>query len=485
MNSCFHIEIIRPNKLRRHIKNLSHLGTCERCEAKEAWICLTCFSQFCYGEQRHIRSHYDNTKHPLCMSLQNSTVCCMTCHLELTPESFPESHRNTVRKLLDNITQALDRRPIELSKPNLSSLTLRNFREVSSPANPQKCESSEHIGTAGLLNLGNTCFMNSVIQSLNCISPLYDYIQDLTVHSKNSLYSSLTRLFQQLRAHSQVAPRDFYSALLKRFPQFRGSEQQDAHEFLKVIIEFMIEETRELISNDKSGIQELFEGSLLSTYICKRCAAVTRNLEPFYDLSIEIPQGNQRSSLSIVSEATEEIECVQIQPEELPENYRDIECYEPKFAPSCSVSHLLGCLEHFFSYEELTDIKNLFECHHCQCRTFASRRFLIMKSPQILVIHLKRFYQKGLKFSKLNSDISFDLNLSLKKFISCPSECGDYSLFSVIEHIGTMNEGHYISYVNHSDSWYKCDDSDLTTLSEEDLKNVQAYMLLYIKDSTY
>lgn len=482
MNPCFHIEIIRPNKLRRQIKNLHHLGTCERCESKEAWICLSCYSQYCYGDQKHIRTHYEHTQHPLCMSIGNSTICCMTCHIELTPEIFPDSRRNAVQKLLELQMQALNRYPFELSKARPASFTVRSFREVMSPARPEPRRMVESEGTSGLQNLGNTCFMNSVIQSLNCINPLYDFILRFQLNNPNSLCSSLGKLFQQLRNRIKIAPREFYSGVLKKFPQFRGSEQQDAHEFLRVIIEAMIEETRGSLSMNKSAIQNLFDGSLLSTFICKECHAVTRTLEPILDLSIQIPQETSSDRLFDISEAPEEVEFSLIRPEELPEEYKEIECYEPKLSFSSSISTIQGCLEHFFSYEDLTDLKNLYACPKCRSRVFATRRYLVMKPPKILVIHLKRFYQTGLRFNKINSSIFFDSCLSLQRFLTCKSLQGDYRLFSVIQHIGSMREGHYISYIKTASSWLLCDDAEISRVSEEEVKNAQAYMLFYINE---
>jgi ubiquitin C-terminal hydrolase len=482
MNPCFHIEIVRPHKLRRQIKNLHHLGTCERCERKEAWICLSCYSLFCYGEQKHIRAHYEHTRHPLCMSIENSTICCMTCHIELTPEIFPDSRRSAVQNLLEHLMQALHRSPFELSKTRAASFTVRSFREGMSPARPEPRRMGESEGTSGLQNLGNTCFMNSVIQSLNCIEPLNDFVVRFQLNKPNSLCSSLGKLLQQLRNRSKIVPREFYSGVLKKFPQFRGSEQQDAHEFLRVIIEALIEETRGSIRMNKSDIQNLFEGSLLSTFICKECHAITRTLEPILDLSIQIPHEIAQDQLFDISEAPEEVELSRIRPEELPEEYQEIECYEPKFSSSSNISTIQGCLEHFFSYEDLTDLKNLYACPKCRSRVFATRRYLVMKPPKILVIHLKRFYQTGLRFNKINSSISFDSCLSLQKFLTCKSVQANYRLFSVIQHIGSMREGHYITYIKTAFSWLMCDDAEISRVSEEDVKNAQAYMLFYINE---
>lgn len=47
-----------------------------------------------------------------------------------------------------------------------------------------------------------------------------------------------------------------------------------------------------------------------------------------------------------------------------------------------------------------------------------------------------------------------------------PHDTGDfrYSLYAVINHVGTLDAGHYTAYVRHQkDIWVKCDDHIITT----------------------
>lgn len=55
-----------------------------------------------------------------------------------------------------------------------------------------------------------------------------------------------------------------------------------------------------------------------------------------------------------------------------------------------------------------------------------------------------------------------------------------YDVFAVVCHRGTFQGGHYVAYVRcENDQWYLCDDAYVAPVSEEVVKNCQAYMLFY------
>lgn len=45
-----------------------------------------------------------------------------------------------------------------------------------------------------------------------------------------------------------------------------------------------------------------------------------------------------------------------------------------------------------------------------------------------------------------------------------------YSLFAVVNHQGTLESGHYTSFIRqHKDQWFKCDDAIITKASIKDV----------------
>ncbi|XP_030665355.1 ubiquitin carboxyl-terminal hydrolase 45 isoform X6 [Nomascus leucogenys] len=85
--------------------------------------------------------------------------------------------------------------------------------------------------------------------------------------------------------------------------------------------------------------------------------------------------------------------------------------------------------------------------------TNARKQLLISTVPAVLILHLKRFHQAGLSVRKVNRHVDFPLVLDLAPF--CSATCknvsmGDkvlYGLYGIVEHSGSMREGHYTAYV--------------------------------------
>lgn len=59
-----------------------------------------------------------------------------------------------------------------------------------------------------------------------------------------------------------------------------------------------------------------------------------------------------------------------------------------------------------------------------------------------------------------------------------------YSLYAVVNHIGSFEGGHYYAYIRHTrDTWYKCDDHMITKASREEVLASPGYLLFYHKEA--
>ncbi len=56
-----------------------------------------------------------------------------------------------------------------------------------------------------------------------------------------------------------------------------------------------------------------------------------------------------------------------------------------------------------------------------------------------------------------------------------------YELFAVVEHIGTMDSGHYVSFIRKDGEWFRCDDAFVSHCSKEAVLSCNGYLLFYIK----
>jgi ubiquitin C-terminal hydrolase len=62
--------------------------------------------------------------------------------------------------------------------------------------------------------------------------------------------------------------------------------------------------------------------------------------------------------------------------------------------------------------------------------------------------------------------------------------CSLYDLHALIQHsgeLGNMDSGHYVCFVRHAGLWFKFDDALVCRVSEEEVGQRQAYLLMYTK----
>lgn len=103
----------------------------------------------------------------------------------------------------------------------------------------------------------------------------------------------------------------------------------------------------------------------------------------------------------------------------------------------------------------------------------------------MLICYVKRF-KYSYWASKLNTYVHFPINLELKSdFVTSEgmenkSEYGDYELFGVIQHSGSIGSGHYTSYCkNINGKWYEFSDESVRSVRIETVLSSQAYLLFY------
>ena len=103
---------------------------------------------------------------------------------------------------------------------------------------------------------------------------------------------------------------------------------------------------------------------------------------------------------------------------------------------------------------------------------------------------MKRFLQKSDGgFEKNDASIRIPLELNLDKFTLLKakktveeeeihsSQMHSYELYAMVEHSGTISEGHYIAYTKFGENWFVFDDIDFKKV--ENLMNTQPYILFY------
>lgn len=343
----------------------------------------------------------------------------------------------------------------------------------------------------GLQNLGNTCFMNSVIQCLAYVPQLVSYFcSDIFYNhinfkskdgSKGELAIEFGALLEKLNTHRYryIEPKSFREAVTKHIG-FAGNEQQDSHEFMLMLLDKLHIDLNIHAKNDskqngfiqqsdgynarrdhadipkdiaaskywdkhqelnKSIVTDLFEGIFMSTLTCTSCQDKSDTFEPFNCISLPIPSGSH--------------------------------------------CHIRDCLSHFSKEERIA----AWECPKCKQKREAEKRIVICKLPKILIIHLKRFYIVDIRWrQKLETAVDFplaDLDVEFKNVLpraaygNLPIR-GRYNLRAVVNHYGTLEGGHYTAFCkleNHR--WYTFDDSKVFEMKETDVSSKDGYILFY------
>ncbi|KAK9506727.1 hypothetical protein O3M35_008606 [Rhynocoris fuscipes] len=193
---------------------------------------------------------------------------------------------------------------------------------------------SVNSGLSGLRNIGNTCFLNSVVQCLSNTRILKDYLirkdyqSDLrNSESRGALIKSFSDVITELWSGEGkiVNPSVFKSQVQRYAPRFMGYNQQDAQEFLRYLLEGLhddinrvhvkpknlpeidddlndsmksSESWKQYLRCDNSRIVDLFVGQLKSTLQCTACGHSSTTFEVFWDLSLPLPSRSGSLRLS-------------------------------------------------------------------------------------------------------------------------------------------------------------------------------------------
>ncbi|OHS97695.1 hypothetical protein TRFO_36068 [Tritrichomonas foetus] len=145
---------------------------------------------------------------------------------------------------------------------------------------------------------------------------------------------------------------------------------------------------------------------------------------------------------------------------------------------------LKECFDLFVHEEQLQDTNAHF-CEFCQEYVYASKKIDIWSAPKVLIIHLKRFQCTIYNKKKLDVKVVYPDVLDLTHYI-----VGDqgkdpvrYRLYGIIEHIGSLDSGHYdtIIYHHQKDKWYKFNDQSVQIIKKGKAHSQDAYILFYVR----
>ncbi|KAF6138631.1 hypothetical protein GIB67_032525 [Kingdonia uniflora] len=310
---------------------------------------------------------------------------------------------------------------------------------------------------AGLCNLGNTCFLNSVLQCFTHTVPLVESLRSidhsLCYYGCDSGFCVFCALREQVEVSMEytgkaIAPYKFVDNLNYISSSFERFQQEDAHEFLQCLLDKLDSCCLDICTKEQglslgkdSLVKKIFGGRLKSQLRCSQCGHCSDTFEPLIDLSLEIED----------------------------------------------VDSLPSALESFTKVEKIEETK--FTCENCKEEVLVEKQFTLDQTPLVAAFHLKRFKNDGSYVEKLDKHVEFPLGLDLQSYTgNTESDTAElkYELYAVVVHIGLSScSGHYFCFIRSSpQTWHELDDSKVVSVTEEFVLSQEAYILFYAKQGT-
>lgn len=350
-------------------------------------------------------------------------------------------------------------RSVTVAIPLTGLLLLAIFlgaRRQGAPPKPLKRKRRELLRPqmpSGLINVGNSCYLSSVLQLLASAGELViNHFRACNL----PIASALSELLEAINRGEErrLAPISFIKSFAgASMGEGLSPEQQDAHEFLLALLNMKSKDRKQRRRNpadsitldtaeiDKSilSVSDPFTGVLLRELICLPCAS-KRKLR-------------HTSSLRI-----EPFSCVTL---------------TPPSSSSLKISEAL--YKHFCAPERFSDYCN-YNANGDSCGFGAVNQKRPLIFPRLLFLHVSLLLQAGDSHLKSQQVIETEAELSGPGY--------RYKLVSIIVHYGQGGlAGHFVCYRRIlGKTWIECNDEDIKTVSEELVMAQRAYILLYERE---
>lgn len=325
---------------------------------------------------------------------------------------------------------------------------------------------SHRTSYVGLVNLGCTCYMNSLMQQLymcpqfrNFICTAQDLKKSVMKLEDNVLYHS-KYLFANLMKNKSLDfnPVVFFNSIKDYSGEpMPTNEQRDVDEFLNIYMDKIEQNIKG--GEDEKHLSTIFGGAFAQELICKDCPHRSSREEQYLSVSLEIKnKANIHEALDL------------------------------------------------FIQGEMLEGDNAYMCERCDKKIDTLKRCCIKKLPNTLILSLKRFEfdLETLSRYKLNTYCEFYDDLDMRDYcqetlakkellktmteqnltyemlsedqkaihnINLPDNYYKYKLKGTVVHYGTADGGHYYSYIKDrdSDKWFEFNDTSVREFDPAEL----------------
>lgn len=327
----------------------------------------------------------------------------------------------------------------------------------------------------GLVNIGNTCSINTLIQCLGNCSLFRKYILDdkcKFIKSKDKQYSigeELQTILKQMwiEKHSLI-PKRFLNAIQETLGDMYqiGREQIDFTEVLMILFHHLTEESHDeniqldfyneyTVPNDilqhihtkavttwkthnkqnNSLLLNILQGTQIQQIECKDCNKMYHNIEPFKFIYLDIDKTKEKMTFH-------------------------------------------DCLTKLFGIEKIPDWK----CDKCNSSN-NEKALRLWSMPKVFIFIINRIY--GME--KVNTPLDIPLRMSFTAGVELknPTVTNTYRLTAIANHYGnSIHYGHYNAICSNEEGneWYMYDDMNIQKINDINgvlNNNKNVYALFY------
>lgn len=326
------------------------------------------------------------------------------------------------------------------------------------------------VGYAGLRNLANTCYLNSLFSHLFMNVGFREMVVHASVidEAKQPLLIELGKVFSRMQNSYRkwIDPTPAVENIINYdSDRIDVAIQMDVDEFYNLLFDRL--EWQFLVPAEKEALKSLYGGQLVQQIKSRDCDHISETFENFTTVQLEI-RGKRGLEDSLRAYVEGEI--------------------------------LQG--------------DNKYKCSQCDRHVDAVKRACLKDVPNNLIFNLKRFDYDiitGMR-AKVNDEFAFPESIDMAPYtidaLSQPEKDVKSDLFElvgVIVHTGTADSGHYYSFTRQrpsskdkKDAWVQFNDSEVTVFDLETLKEncfggvndfnfskiYNAYMLFYERSSS-
>jgi ubiquitin carboxyl-terminal hydrolase 22/27/51 len=356
------------------------------------YLCLQCPNIMTEADRDY---HFDTKSHCFSVESRDGNIYCGNC------QDFIYDPELEVRRL-----QKGKKRKFE------DSLTADDDKLIVTNSTFLPCRA---IGLRGLYNMGQTCFMSVILQTIIHNPFIRNFYlseghKTADCEKESCVSCALDEMFVEFHSAEKTEGFGAVSMLMGSWlagEALAGYQQQDAHEYMQFMLNTLhLTNGGSTDSEDcKCIVHQTFYGKLSSTVTCDKCKNVTTALDPYMDLSLDIKSQTKKRKANAGTG------------NEMQLNLRD-------------------CLERFTAMEKLESAQ--YTCRNCDSPQNATKQLSIKRLPAVLSIHLKRFEHSKAQSSKIETKVSFPMKLDLYPYTTQYKEQGKAAKAAGSPLLGTL-----------------------------------------------